>query len=190
MRKISAHYYLDGMEVLHKYPIITIENGIIVSIECHATLPEIAGLEFYSGILLPLFIDVVDFREPKADFSRLLASPIVAEFVMDDNTQINQEIPLHLQAKIKSVCLDHSDVEILNKSGVTSVVKKINLLVEQGYFKTAQNGVNYFTSQLSKRYFMSLREVSIGCRGEFLIYSDLLFIQDASFNELKLRRLL
>lgn len=189
MRKISAHYYLDGLEVLHKYPIITIENGIIVSIECHATLPEIAGLEFYSGILLPLFVDLINVYCREGNLLSHLASPFVADYLTDD-TIACQELPMQVQDKVRRVKLNGSDLNIVAEFGLISVVKKINALVERGYFKTAQNGVNYFTSQLSKRYFMSLREVSIGCRGEFLIYSDLLFIQGASFNELKLRRLL
>ncbi len=189
MRKISAHYYLDSSNILHKYPIVTIENGVIVSIECHTALPEIAGLEFYSGVLLPLFVDLINAKNVEADLKRFFASPFVANFVIDD-TIICPEIPDQLMSRVERVHLADSDVELLNGIESCSVVKKINLLVERGYFKTIHNGINFFTSELSKRYFLSLREVAIGCKGEFLIYSDLLFIQGKSFNELYLKRLL
>lgn len=189
MRKISAHYYLDHSGALQKYPIISIDNGVIVSIEMHTSLHEIAGLEFYSGIILPLFVDLFNPQEITENLVKYLSSPLIGEFILDVTTECIV-IPDHLQSKIRTVSLESSDTEILKNTGTLTVVAKINWLVESGYFKTVIEGVNYFTSELSKRYFKSSREVAIGCKGEFLLYTDLLFIKGARFNELNIRRLL
>jgi cytosine/adenosine deaminase-related metal-dependent hydrolase len=59
MRKISAHFILDGRGKSYNKGILTVdENGTIVDIhDTHGILNESAGVEFFSGILVPGFVN-------------------------------------------------------------------------------------------------------------------------------------
>ena len=59
MRKISAHYILTGSGVLLKKGIVTLtDQGVIADItDTKGELNEIAGLEFFSGMITPGFVN-------------------------------------------------------------------------------------------------------------------------------------
>lgn len=187
MRKISAHYYISNVGELLKFPIISIENGVIVSIVCHEKLPEIAGLEFYSGIILPRFVDAVSLESLNRVISPSVLSPLVAEIVALTSDTIEQPT---LKISTRPIPIFKVDVKELDRAICNcglSVVSKINKLVALGFFGNTLAGLTYFTSALSRRYLLSPREVSVGCKAEFLICSDMLFITGVNLNELKIR---
>src|ERR1035437_6756500 len=59
MRKISAHYIFTGNgSVLVKGIIILSNEGIVADIiDTHGALEELSGVEFYSGVITPGFIN-------------------------------------------------------------------------------------------------------------------------------------
>lgn len=59
MRKISAHFILDGRGKSYNKGIVSIDdNGTVIDIQdTHGNLSEQAGVEFYSGILVPGFVN-------------------------------------------------------------------------------------------------------------------------------------
>jgi len=59
MRKLSAHYIITGTgTVLEKGIILLSDDGIIADIiDTNGALDEIAGLEFYSGVITPGFVN-------------------------------------------------------------------------------------------------------------------------------------
>jgi hypothetical protein len=62
VEKFAAHYMFSAEGRLVKWPVITIgEGGVILKIETHSDkFSEQPGTHFFSGILLPGFIDVCD----------------------------------------------------------------------------------------------------------------------------------
>lgn len=186
MRKISAHYYLDNNGVLRRYPIITFADGVILAIECYDTLPEIAGLEFYSGVILPRFVDIVLLDSMGKINSPSILSPLVAQIAAMSSTKSNYYKDISSTGKISSFFFEDTNLEVAGIDCGISVVAKINKLVESGFFTDALEGLTYFTRDLSQRYFKSPREVAVGCKAEFLLCSDMLFIQTNIVNELKI----
>lgn len=71
MRHIAAHYVFDGNS-LHKYALITLdESNSFVSL---TTMPlqETAGVEFYSGIIAPLFFPYIMNEDLGSPLKQLL----------------------------------------------------------------------------------------------------------------------
>lgn len=89
IRKIASHYYLNVSGNFEKYPIITINNGVITDISVYDVLPEIAGLEFYSGVLLPLFVDVISPKSlNETVLDSLLGTSLISKVATGCNSRI------------------------------------------------------------------------------------------------------
>ncbi len=90
MRKLSAHYIFTGTgKVLNKGIIRLTDQGVIDDItDTNGTLDELAGVEFYSGILTPGFINTLG--------SALIPQPNRLLFAHDFRNR-QEDIGLNLQ---------------------------------------------------------------------------------------------
>ena len=193
IRRIAAHYYLNEHGEFVKFPIISFVDGIITKIESYTILPEIAGLEFYSGSLLPLFIDVI---APKS-LDELVKncsfrSPLISKVVIDeltfcgrltDLTSFQQERIMRID---KEMFLSLKTIYDEN----LSVFNKINWMVNSKQFTSQHEGIKYFTYGLTRILGVDNHSrISEGARAEFILCSDLGLVKLGHANEDKFRRL-
>lgn len=187
MRKIAAHYYLHPNGTFVKYPILTIENGIITDISSFDSLPELASLEFYSGILLPLFVDVISCSKIKSlSLHPSVLSPLISKII----------IPIGCSCSIPMLNRFH-EVELEkylicgNEIDQLSILNKIDNLIVSGQFVNQVEGVVYFTSFLSNLFGLSnISKISVGCVAELVLCSDLNLVKLEMVEDNKFSRLI
>jgi len=110
--KFAAHYMLTPFDSFVKWPLITIrEDGLILKAESFPLgLNEAAGIRFFSGILLPAFVDVLPNIQSHGSLSdkrfleRHLADGTIALGVEYPSRRLLREdrLPLILPGKVET----------------------------------------------------------------------------------------
>ncbi len=170
-RKISAHYAFGSDGLMIKYPVISFSSGKITSISSSSSLHEVAGLEFYSGVLFPLFIDIVGCKDIKDQITHtsfntpIVSKVILQEGAVDSKTDLSQL----LISKLTQVPLLNTPFN--GDYDSLPLIERISLLVQKGYFKNYLEAFYYYTS------FNNIKsEIAVGAKAEFVLCRDLSFI--------------
>ncbi len=188
-RKIASHFYLSNEGIFIPYPIITVVDGLITKIETFTNLPEIAGLEFYSGIILPVFTDFLfnpslEMLQQHSSWTSLLVSKI-GVYIKSKNE--------HDTVLLLDKCIEVSTRLTLDYSGELDylpILDRIEKMVQAAVFESQLTGIVFFTATTSD--FLNCTNTSritVGAKGEFIHCADLSLLKSGCADKMRFLRL-
>ncbi len=177
VRNISAHYaFLSNGEFV-KYPIITFNEEAIVEISSSNSLKEIAGLEFYSGVLFPYFFDkLLLYDKSELINHSSFKVPFVSKVVVPKN--IFEKVADNvLLGNGKLVCQPSLITPMDGKCDCFPLIERINTLVEKGFFGNYSEAFQYYTSNGIVK-----SEIEIGAESSFVLCNNISFLNGGSIS--------
>jgi len=171
MRKISAHYIFPVSSEPIKNGIITInKNGEILDIENpNGNFKEIAGLEFYNGILVPGFVNThchleLSHLKNKLDQKKGLANFVsqISKIRISNEELIKKEIKKANKAMQASGIVAVGDISNNNLSFETKQKSKIKYYTFIEVFATNNNKANIVFKRAEKLK-QELETKKMGC---------------------------